>query len=339
VDAIVEAHVSVPDLLLFWDEAARDDPRVTWAVVFMLGSLAGGTALTGVLDLVNGLADDEEEHAILVAEALVAAPHPDRVTLGRDLRRSACPLARAVAVELLSRLGQLGADAVLDALDDHHAAVKAAALRAPARLDGYNTALPRIRECLGHCDPAVVSEAARTLTLFGASDAYLDVREGRALAKTLGPYAAEILVLAGSIDDIATMEGLVRRLPLSAETLSVVARFGHPAAWPYLVHGLERPELADAAERALVTLFGPLVVDEPEDAAVVWRGILAATEFPAGAKWRRGKQWSARAVLAECASGELSRREIEPLHDEVRVRTGRLEKVDLGAWGSPWAPP
>ncbi len=143
VDAIVEAHVSVPDLLGFWDDAARDDPRLTWAVVFMLGSLAGGTALTGILDLVNGLADDEAEHAILAAEALVAAPHPDRVTLGRDLRRSACPLARAVAVEILSRLGQLGTDAVLDALDDHHAAVKAAALRALARLDGHNAALPK----------------------------------------------------------------------------------------------------------------------------------------------------------------------------------------------------
>lgn len=114
------------------------------------------------------------------------------MTLGRDLRRSACPLARAVAVELLSRLGQLAADAVLDALDDHHAAVKAAALRALAWLDSHNAALQKIRECLGHRDPAVVSEAARTLTLFGAPDAYLDVREGRALATMLGPYAAEI---------------------------------------------------------------------------------------------------------------------------------------------------
>ncbi len=152
----------------------------------------------------------------------------------------------------------------------------------------------------------------------------------------LGPYAAEILVLAGSLDDIATMEGLVRRLPLSAETLSVVARFGHPAVWPYLVHGLERLEFADVAERALVTLFGPLVVDEPEDAAVVWRGMLTVAEFPAGARWRRGERWSARAVLAECASGELSRREIEPLYDEVRVRTGRPGGVELGAWGLPY---
>jgi HEAT repeat protein len=334
VDAVVEARVSVPDLLAFWDDAARDDPRVTWAIVFMLGSLAGGTAITGILDLVNGLAADEEEHAILVAEALVAAPHPDRVTLGRDLLRSARPLARTIAVELLSRLGQLGMEPALAALDDQHVAVKAAALRALARMDGHNAMLPKIRACLGHGDPAVVCEAARTLTLFGATDVYLSVRERGALSEMLGPYAVEILALAGNLDDIAVMETLIRRQSVSAETLSALARFGHPAAWPYLVHALERSELADAAERALVTLFGPLVIDEPEDAAGVWRGILARTEFPAGTRLRKGERWSARAVIAECAGGELSRREVELLHDELRVRT-RRRAHDLGAWWSP----
>jgi hypothetical protein len=47
----------------------------------------------------------------------------------KDLLRSARPL-----VELLSRLGQLGMEPALDALDDQHVAVKAAALRALARM-------------------------------------------------------------------------------------------------------------------------------------------------------------------------------------------------------------
>jgi hypothetical protein len=335
VDAIVEARVSVPDLVAFWDDEAEDDPRATWAVIFALGSLEGGAPLAGVLHLVNKFPVDAEEHALLAAEALVAAPHPERVALGRDLRRSAHPLARAVATELLSRLGQLGAEAVVEALDDANGAVKAAGLRALARGPSLDAALSRVRACLRHEEAMVVWEAARALTVGGHGDAYEKVCDGDGLAVTLGWRALEILVMAGGPEDLSLVERLVKRQPMTPEVLSAVARFGHPAAWPYLVHGLGRPEVAEDAERALVTLFGPLVAEEQEEATVAWRKALADGEIPPGTRWRRGEPWSPAAVLAECAIGELSRREVELRHDEIRARTGKSTSKDLAAWDAP----
>jgi hypothetical protein len=334
VDAIVEARASVADMLAFWNDEAEDDPSVTWAVVFTLGSIEGRTSLGGTRELVHAFPEDADLHALLAADALSAAPHPDRAELADDLLRSAHPLARAVAVELQSRLGLLGMEAALGVLDDAHPAPKAAALRALARLPELDAALPRVRACLGLDDPSVAWEAARALTLAGQRDAYLDVRDGGPLAARLGSKAVEILVLDGALDDVATMQRLVRRVPLSAEVLSAVARFGHPAAWAFLVHGLDRPELADDAHRALVTLFGPLVTGEHEHDPAAWREALRRTEIPEGTRWRRGQPWSAQVVLAECASGELSRREIELRQDELRARTGRPASADLAVWGS-----
>ena len=220
-----------------------------------------------------------------------------------------------------------------DTLDDGHAEVEVSALRALARLAEHGAAVPRIRARLTHADPAVVWEASRALTLSGHRDAYAAVRENTLLSKVLGPRALDILVLAGAPVDLATVERVVRCVPMSAETLSAVARFGHPAAWPYLVRGLKRPELADEAGRALVTLFGPLSIEEPEDAAATWRAMLEGLTIPATLRLCRGEPWSADAVLAACASGELPRREIEARRDELRARRGATPGVDLGAWG------
>ncbi len=326
--AVVEARASVADLLTLWDDA-EDEPRMTWAVVFALRFLDGDTA---VADLLDRLPSDAIDHARLAADALVAGVPREGVTLGSELSNTARPLVRAVGLEILSRSGQLGAEEASKALDDGDAEVAASALRALARLAEPGAAVPQIRAHLTHADPEVVWEAARALTLFGHRDAYAAVCENGPLSKVLGPQALEILALAGEPDDVATLERVVRRVSMSAETLSVVARFGHPVAWPYLVRGLERPELADEAGRALVTLFGPLSIEEPVDAAT-WRAMLEGVKIPAALRLRRGEPWSADAVLAECASGELPRREIEVRRDELRARRGVPPGVDLGAWG------
>jgi hypothetical protein len=99
------------------------------------------------------------------------------------------------------------------------------------------------------------------------------------------------------------------------------------------VRGLERPELAEEAGRALVTLFGPLSIEKPEDAAATWRAVLEGVKIPAALRLRRGEPWSADAVLAECASGELPRRAIEVRWDELRARRRAPPGVDLSAWG------
>ncbi len=332
--AVVEARASAADLLALWDEA-EDDPRMTWAVVFALRFLDGDPA---VAELLDRLPSDALDHARLAADALVAGVPREGITLGCELSHATCPLVRVVGLEILSRSGQFGAEEASKALDDGHAEVAASALRALARLAEPGAAVPRIRAHLMHADPEVVWGAARALTLFGHRDACAAVCENGPLSKVLGPRALELLVLAGERDDIATVERVVRRVPMSAETLSAVARFGHPAAWPYLVRGLERPELVEEAERALVTLFGPLSINEPVDAAAMWGAMLEGLKIPAALRLRRGAPWSADAVLAECASGELPRREIEVRREELRARRGAPPGVDLGAWASTWAP-
>ena len=334
VDALLAAGATVAEVQRFWEDESAEDPWATWAAVFVLGSTEGASGQSAVLDLLTACAEDEARHGVLAAEALLISPHPERASLGRDLLRSTSPAARGAGIELLSRLGELEASQALLAIEEDQVLVKAAGLRALARRANLGDAVERVRWCLRMPDPRIAWEAARALTLHGYPDAREDLRNGRALGAELGVDAIEILVMAGAPSDLGVLERLVKRLPMSAEVLSAVARFGHPAVWPYLVHGLGRDECAEDAARALETLFGALVDAEEDDAASAWRAALPETPIPPDAHLRRGEAWSAKVVLAECASGALRRREVELRYDELRARGGRVPAGDLAAWGS-----
>lgn len=334
VDAIVEAGATVGDVAEYWSQEVEDDPWAAWATTFTLGCLDGRESLVALRDLCEGLSGELRPAVTLVAEALLAAPHPGRAALGRDLRRSSAPLARAIGIELLSRLGELGPEVAMAALEDARVAVQVAGIRAVARKEATDAVLSRLVSWLNGTDPDVACEAARALTLFGRDDALADLRRGGQLVRVLDEDALELLVLRGSLDDIAIMQRLVNDMPMSAELLSAVARFGHPAVWAYLIHALTKAEFVDAAHDALVTLFGPAVVGTHTTDPTAWREALAAADLQRGVRLRRGQPWSPEVVLAECASGGLSRREVELRSDELRARTGTWPGVDLAMWGT-----
>ncbi len=232
LDALVAAGTRIDDLDHFWQHHAEDDPWVTWAVVFVLGTVEGPDALDAIAHLVEGLPSDASDHAQLAAAALAVSPHADRALLLRGLLPSPSPLAKAVAVELLSILGVLELDIAVPLLDDPTAGARAAALRALARAStSIEPVLPKVRAALRDRDPAVAWEAARLLTLFQHSEPAVEVRDTGPLATTLGARALDLLALVGSLGDLPTVQRITKRLPMSGDVLSAVARFGHPAAW------------------------------------------------------------------------------------------------------------
>jgi hypothetical protein len=234
VDAIVEARATVGDLIAFWDREVDDDPWSAWAVTFTLGCLEGREPVAAIRDLCEALPDDGARAALVVVDALVASPHGARGVLGRELVRSSSPLARAVGIELLSRMGQLAHEIELAALDQEHPEVQAAGVRAVTRRETAGAAMAGLRAGLHSEHACVVREAARALALFGQDDGLEELRGGDQLANMLGEGALEPFVLRGDLDDIGVMQRIARWLPASAGSLSAVGRFGHPAAWAYL---------------------------------------------------------------------------------------------------------
>jgi hypothetical protein len=334
VDAIIEAHATVGDLVAFWSREVDDEPWAAWAVAFTLGCVDARESPRELRELCEVLPEDATLAALLVAEALMASPYGAQDALGKELVRSGAPLARAAGIELLSRIGALDLEMARSALDHAAPGVQAAGVRALARGEVTDPLPAGLLKCLHSEDATVAREAARALSLLGRDDALVELRDDGQLAGVLGESALEVLVLRGEISEIGTMQRLVSRLPASERVLSAIGRFGHPATWAYLIHGLTKGELAEAAHRALVTLFGPVVVGPQALAPAAWRGALEVAQIPRGVRLRRGQPWSAEMVMAECASGDLARWEIELRRDELRARTGRSTNTDLARWGS-----
>ncbi len=205
--------------------------------------------------------------------------------------------------------------------------------RATLRTGTVQALAPELTDCLDEPSCAVAWEAARALTLAGLPAAYHYVREDRGLASTLGSLGIEILIMAGDDLDVGRCETLLAKTPMTASLLSAVARFGNVTTWSFLLHHLAEPALVDAAVHALRTLFGDLVPESDATSYSAWKEAIVEADFNPALRYRRGKLWSPSTVLAECASGRLSRVEVERRVDELAARVGVRPLVDLGLWG------
>jgi hypothetical protein len=224
-------------------------------------------------------------------------------------------------------------------LDAQAPALLAAALRAAVRVDAAASCRDRTIPFLRHPDPGVCWEAARALTLWGGPDALDAVRAGEPLAAALGARATELFVMAGEADDIAHIEGVLTRSPVSAEVLDAIGRFGNPLAWSFLLHYLTDRELAGAAETALLTLFGPLLPDEETRSPSAWRNALAERDLDPAVRYRHGAPWTPTAVAHDCVfaagtepGGTSSQRGVERWLDELAARTSLTMDADLSLW-------
>ena len=111
--------------------------------------------------------------------------------------------------------------------------------------------------------------------------------------------------------------------------LSIVARFGDAGAFGFLAHYLADDELAEPAERALVTLFGARVPLEDRRVAGAWRSAIEEARFDRRVRLRAGKPYARATVVAELAHGALTRVEAEAWLDELSARTGERFALDL----------
>jgi hypothetical protein len=341
VDAIfVTGDRALSDLLGWWGRAREEgDPWALWPPVFLLGLVDGPDGLLALERLLEALEPGDEERVEVAANALAVVPHAGVVALAEDLLDANNPLARAIGLEVLSRRGELDPERLEPHLDAAAPALLAAALRALVRAEGTAPPTGRLLPLLGHPDVSVAWEAARAVTLWGAPDAVEALRKGQPLGATLGARAAELFVMAGRADDIAHLEGLLARVPLTAELLDAIGRFGNPLAWSFVLHFLIDRELCEAAEGALLTLFGPMVPPDAIRTPRAWRDALAERDLDPAVRYRRGEPWTPAVVVNDCAfaglshiGGSHSQRAIERWLDELAARTGIPMNVDLSRW-------
>jgi hypothetical protein len=328
MDAIGASGGHCVRLLVEWWRK-QDDPWKTWAAVFALASFSGTDALAAIACELGQVPADAAGHVETAADALLVAPHPHIPELAQDLAASPNPVARAIGIEVLGHKRLLSPELVLWHARDPNLPVLTAALRSSGLL-ARERGVPLLLPFLHHRAPAIVWCAARQLTLWGRLEPYREVRQGRCLP--LGCRALEVLVLCGDASDVDCFDEIVAREPAMPDVLSAVARFGDPSAWAYLLHHLSDPELAGAAARALITLFGPLVPPRAAKDASAWRDGIAARSFEAGVRLRSGRPWHPQALLDESLRGDLDRRELQARLDELAVRAGARIEVDLTSW-------
>jgi hypothetical protein len=340
-DAVIVTGERAMAHVLDWWERTREDGNAwtAWPPVFLLGLIAGPKGLLAAEQILETLRPEEAMLAQGAADALCVVPHPGVGVLVEDLLDSVNPVAQAVGVEWLSRRGGLDADRVASFLDAQAPALLAAALRAAVRVDAAAFCLDRTIPFLRHPDPDVCWEAARALTLWSRPEALDAVRVGDPLAVALGARATELFVMAGEAGDIAHIESVLTRSPVSAEMLDAIGRFGHPLAWSFLLHYLADRELAGAAETALLTLFGPLLPDEETRSASAWRDALAERDLDPAVRYRHGAPWTPTAVVHDCVfaastepDGTSSQRGVEQWLDELAARTSLTMDADLSLW-------
>jgi hypothetical protein len=331
---------ALSDLLGWWARAHEDgDPWTLWPLAFLLGLVDGPDGLLALERLLEALDPGDGQRVEIAANALAVIPHPAMVAFAEDLLDAPNPLAQAIGLEVLSRRGELDPERLEPHLTAAAPAPLAAALRALVRAEAMAPPTERVLPLLGHADPFVAWEAARAVTLWGAPDALDALRTGHLLGATLGARAAELFVMAGEADDIAYLEDLLARVPLTPELLDAIGRFGNPLAWSFVLHFLIDRELCEAAEGALLTLFGPLVPPDVTRAPRAWRDALAERDLDPAMRYRRGELWTPSVVVNDCAfaglshiGGMHSQRTIERWLDELAARTGIPMNAELSRW-------
>jgi hypothetical protein len=317
----------------WWERAADgDDPWKAWAAVFVLGSVEAPASTDGIRLVLERIPDDDEERWETAADALALVELPDVAAFGDELLSSPCAASRAVGLDLLSRRGALSVDRVRPHLGSPQPQVVASAARVAWRTGTVEALTSELTGCLASSSSAAAWEAARALTLAGMRGPYLEIQGGGPLAAALGARAVELLVMAGQEDDIGTLEALIAGSAMTPALLSAVARFGDVSAWSFLLHHLAEPELAGVAVQALRTLFGDLVPEADAMSFAAWKSAIAGAGFNRALRYRAGRPWRPSTVLEECATGTLSRVEVDRRIDEIAARTGAAPSVDLGRW-------
>jgi hypothetical protein len=333
IDAIVACGQDVlPGLVKQLEDRPLPDPELTWALVFLFGSLSGDDAVDQVARLVLASDLDAPDMLAFVADALALAPSP---ALERPLRAwlepARPPALRAVALTALARRRRLAfATAAAAAVDEDEPdpRVLLAATRALGFSSGQLDAVV-LDQLLRHGDHDVVRAALVSAFQLRCR---LGLERARALTESgKGAHgdAVLFLALAGEPDTWDTLKALARpgAPPI---ILDALGWFGSLRAVEILLEVLAGKDKAahGAAAAALHRLTGAGLTDD--DAK-------ATADDPAPNEKPLGGPFAAPPPIAEltnkheiwAAYWDRHRREADPTR---RHRHGHLWSPEDDLW-------
>lgn len=325
VDALAEAGLSFAGLQAFSDEAELDNPGALWALALLFGCLDEGGSSEAFAAWIASL--DEAlfvtyRGVVEIADALQLAPNLElRAGATGWIEGASAPLA-AVALETMS-LDQIPADLALR-LDRRGeplvlVAMERLASRSPqaaSRARGSSAAWTSI----GH--PALAHEIVRARILAQDFDPLLRLR-GRDLEAlgALGPYAMDVLALAGDASDGELAREIALGHPTTPGLLDAMGRAGLTSLFPRLLAAVADDEIDDEAHAALETALGS---PSARPSRAGWEEAVARLPSAEIApRVRGGKPHAPAAVLEEMRRPELSARDVRIRADELLLRSAK----------------
>lgn len=337
------------------------DPDLTWALLFLCGSLAGDDAGDALARLARTADPTDAEMRRALEDALGLAPHPAAVALLEAWLDEADVDRRAIAIGALGRRRRLPAERIAHAIEGAEPALVLPAVIAMGRAEvplGEGT----WHRALASADPAVV-EATFQAALLQRRRTIVEravelCREGRpahgnaVLYAVLGAEEApardalesalatsgELIVLeaAGHFGDVTYCELLLACVGAGRGAAAAVEALNRIAGAD-LLEGGEVPEAYPDDARPFERGFrpraavGPLSLDA-ELWTTWWRRHARAAR--GGVRYRRGHPWSLRDPLHELEAPDSGVRERRLAHLELAHRGGLWLRFDQDAFVS-----
>jgi HEAT repeat protein len=356
VDAIIACGGWVlPGLVKLLEDRPLPDPDMTWAAVFLFGSIAGDDALDQAVRVARAAPLDVESVHLAVIDALAHAPNPKIPDIMRGWLDDPDGATRSIAVAVLSRRRKISLPEALRATHDPDERVVTAGASAIGVTDG--TVTPVEFEALLHDErPGVVSAALTSAVLRRVQGAPLRAIELVRERPDFGDAAA-IAAVAGPVGP--TLDAL--RTALSARVTPALTRaigwFGHSTLVDALLEQLGGDDAAvqAAAVEALQRITGAALTDDNPEPAYppneqpfvheyrapspvaslsadphVWSTWW--TEYgkhaDASARYRFGHRWGVRDGLWELETPESPRADRWLAYLELVARTGETLPFD-----------
>ena len=329
LDAI--AATRTPLAVSEWGAERAADGSAMWALFFVLGCTDSHEAFDEIVAWTERV---DAAACSGAAEALAVSPCSRVGDLAAMLLRSPAPTGQAVGIELSTRRELISRDDLVRWLAAPASEARATAVRClglGAALGAHVTA--QVAAMLEH-EPRVAVEAARALALWGDWRGLDWVRRTGFEQSDVADAALELFVLSGAEHDLDTLDPILRRRVTTTGHLDLVARFGHPGCWSFLIHHLDDDRLAEAAADALCVLFGALVGEEQRWSRRAWEEAVAIGPFEDNIRYRGGIPWSPVAVVLEVERGDLTSFAVDQRTAELRARCAPNTPPApwLGAW-------
>ena len=324
LDALAEAGLSFAGLQAFSEQADLDNPGALWTLTLLFGCLDLADADEAFTSWIATL--DESlfltyRGVVEIAEALVLAPNAQIRGGAAGWLGGPSAVLAAVAIEVLSR-EQLSDDALLRPGRREEPLIRVAIERLFTRSarDAPRPLAPRA-SWIDLGAPALAYEVVRARILTRDFDPLLAVRrrDAGALA-ALGPYAMDVLALAGDASDGDLARDFALGFAATPALLDAMGRAGLPSLFPRLVAALDDDEVDEEAHRALATALGSSIA-RPSRAS--WEQAIAAlptTSVPV--RLRGGTLHGPASVLEEMRSPDLSSPDLQRRADELTLRSG-----------------